>query len=578
MPVANKLQDLKNQQKRLAEVLTSKGMPATATEKYDSLVDKVAQLEELRGEERTLTNIVSMISEPESIVQLEYPIDNIIVPPYRGMTNTSGGITATINNNNSVTLTGTATTTCSFVFKDIPILKAGNYSFNAQTPTGCHYTLGKVMSIGTDIEYGNITVQDDVTDSYWLLSIPSGTILNNVTIRQPILYKIPESKTLNAKLGSKNLTTPQQVYKGAASYSEEIYENKNCVRFSSAQTIKNSPIAFKPNTQYTISFDVKTVLRSGQTTATADDVFRFFYSDGTSSGASNIYTNPVWIHKELTSTAGKTILYVGVTSTEYRSYSYVDIDSFQLEESATATSYTPYVSDFSTIIVTRCGKNLFNINNVYTPLNTDTYEISDNKLKVYRNRSFIVGVIYHIPLPVGTQYTLYYDIEYGGTATGIYNYADSKIFNGSLNKVNYTGTVGDTGYLKLEFSRIGGGDDKLGWVTYSNIQVEFGSTVTNYEPYQGQTYTPTATGEVTGITNLYPTTTLLTDNAGVVFTKVLQSTQGNEFTEILPSTGKNGITKINQPIIDSSVDDNIKPENIKKGVKILGVLGTYEGN
>ncbi len=140
----------------------------------------------------------------------------------------------------------------------------------------------------------------------------------------------------------KNLTTPQQVYKGAADYSEEIFENKNCVRFSSSTTIKNSPVAFKPNTQYTVSFDVKTVLRSGQTTAIADDVFRFFYSDGTSSGVANKYTNPVWIHKVLTSIAGKTILYVGVNSNEYRSYSYVDINSFQLEEGSTATTYEPY--------------------------------------------------------------------------------------------------------------------------------------------------------------------------------------------------------------------------------------------
>lgn len=129
------------------------------------------------------------------------------------------------------------------------------------------------------------------------------------------------------------------------------------------------------------------------------------------------------------------------------------------------------------------GKNLFDINNVYNPLNTDTYEISDNKLKVYRNRYHVIGVIYHIPLPVGTRYTLYYDIEYGGTATGIYNWVDSKNFSGSLNKVNYTGTVGDTGYLELEFSRMGGNNDKLGWVIYSNIQLELGSTATTYEKY-----------------------------------------------------------------------------------------------
>ena len=129
------------------------------------------------------------------------------------------------------------------------------------------------------------------------------------------------------------------------------------------------------------------------------------------------------------------------------------------------------------------SKNFFNINNIYNPLNTDTYEISNNALKVYRNRSYIVGVIYHISLPVGTQYTVYYDIEYGGTATGVYNCADDKIFQGRLNHVNYTGTIGDTGYLKLEFSRIGGDNDKLGWVTYSNIQLEIGDKKTDYVPY-----------------------------------------------------------------------------------------------
>lgn len=170
--------------------------------------------------------------------------------------------------------------------------------------------------------------------------------------------------------------------------------------------------------------------------------------------------------------------------------------NIQIEKGSTATTYEPYEylgpktinlgsgsSGKEVLKVSYNSRNLFDINNVYSPLNTDTYEISDNKLKVYRNRAFVVGVIYRIPLPVGTQYTLYYDIEYGGTATGIYNCADSKIFNGSLNKVNYTGTVGDTGYLKLEFSRFGGENDKLGWVIYSNIQVELGNKKTDYVPY-----------------------------------------------------------------------------------------------
>ena len=71
-------------------------------------------------------------------------------------------------------------------------------------------------------------------------------------------------------------------------------------------------------------------------------------------------------------------------------------------------------------------------------------------------------------------------------------------------------------------------------------QLELSSTATGYEPYQGQTYTPTATGEVTGITNLYPLTTLITNNAGVLFTEVT----GGVYKKILPTVGKNGITAI----------------------------------
>lgn len=150
--------------------------------------------------------------------------------------------------------------------------------------------------------------------------------------------------TVTVKRCGKNLTTPQQVYKGATYYSEEIFENKNCVRFSSATTIKNSPIAFKPNTQYTVSFDVKTILRSGQTTSGVDNVFCFFYDDGTRSVIQNIYTQTDWVHKVLTSTAGKTVVAVGLYSVEYRSCSYVDIDSFQLEEGSIATPHEPYQS------------------------------------------------------------------------------------------------------------------------------------------------------------------------------------------------------------------------------------------
>lgn len=44
-----------------------------------------------------------------------------------------------------------------------------------------------------------------------------------------------------------------------------------------------------------------------------------------------------------------------------------------------------------------------------------------------------------------------------------------------------------------------------------------------------------------------------------------------------PGTGKNAITKCTINAVTSAIDPNIVAGNIKKGVTILGVEGTYEG-
>lgn len=46
--------------------------------------------------------------------------------------------------------------------------------------------------------------------------------------------------------------------------------------------------------------------------------------------------------------------------------------------------------------------------------------------------------------------------------------------------------------------------------------------------------------------------------------------------EIVPSEGKIGISKVVMGAVTSDIDENIKPENIKKDVEILGVAGTHE--
>lgn len=68
-------------------------------------------------------------------------------------------------------------------------------------------------------------------------------------------------------------------------------------------------------------------------------------------------------------------------------------------------------------------------------------------------------------------------------------------------------------------------------------------------------------------------------------TGTLTELQGEEITvtpttsvqTITPSEGKNGITSVTVNAVDNTIDANILAENIKSGVTILGVTGTYTG-
>jgi hypothetical protein len=455
MSTAGYLQDAKNQQKRLAETITSKGITATATEKYKSLVNKVAQIENLKGEERTLENFTNVLSEPKSIVQLEYPDNtpktlnaklgskNLIPYPYTHTTKTLNGITFTVNSDGSVTVSGTATAQAYFKLQQSFSLKKGQYFFSG-CPTG-----------GAGGTYSLYLSTADYT--FYKADVGNGIYIN-----------AESDKTVSI-----------------------------VINIAKDTTVEN--LVFKP----------------------------------------------------------------------------------QLELGSTATAYTPYISDLSSVNVTRCGKNLIPYpyydttktqNGVTFTVNTDGSIALSGASTGQATFYFMYG---SLSLKKGTTYTFSAsgDYNFSGSAT-LYIY-DSKqgqtayIPLATDKKATFTPNVdikNTNCYIVLPANRTASGTIK--------VQLELGSTATTYEPYQGQTYTPTVSGEVTGITNLYPVTTLLTNNAGVVFEQIT----GGFYKEILPSTDKNGITKVYQPSVDNTIDSNIKPENIKKGVKILGILGTYDGN
>ena len=70
-------------------------------------------------------------------------------------------------------------------------------------------------------------------------------------------------------------------------YSKVIEDGRNCAKFTDNIGRKYEGLTFKENTQYTVSFDCKTTIKS---TANSDGghAFKFYYTDGTSS---NIFVN-----------------------------------------------------------------------------------------------------------------------------------------------------------------------------------------------------------------------------------------------------------------------------------------------
>lgn len=553
-------------QKQLATNITNKGVTASQTELYDNLIDKVAQIENLNGEERTLENFTNVLSEPKSIVQLKYPIDNIIVPPYVGLTTTTSGITATVNKDNSVTFNGTATANANFNFKNIATLDIGTYAFNVQVPTGCSYTLGKIKNVGTDISSGNITVTSVTSDSYWLFNIPSGTVLDNVTVRQPILYKVPAPKTLNAKLGSKNLIPYPYPVQGST-INGITYTNNTDGSVTAVGTATAASI-YAPYTA-TANFELEpgTYTFSDDLTPTSSLTY---WSEVRGYKDDTIFVHSYDTNRTFTITE-KTKLRMNLRVLKEQT---VNITfKPQIVKGTADTSFSPYVSDLTTVNVTRCGKNLIpypyadttkTLNGITFTVNSDgSVTVSGTAtaqayFKLQQSFSLKKGQYFFSGCPTGgsgATYSLY-------LSTSDYVFYKADIGNGiSINSEDDKTVLIDINIAKD--------------TTVENLvfkpQLELGTSATPYEPYQGQPYTPTAFGEVTGITNLYPTTTLLTDNAGVIFEQIT----GGVYKEILPSTDKNGITKVYQPSVDSSIDSNITSDNIKQGVSILGVTGDY---
>lgn len=250
------------------------------------------------------------------------------------------------------------------------------------------------------------------------------------------------------------------------------------------------------------------------------------------------------------------------------------LDTLQMESGSTATAYTPYISDFSNVNVKACGKNLLENPNVHAYNYSADYKKYNSADEIFLPAgTYSISASKNMPtLQFWNKETkAYYTVDEVVSAYSTNTYY--KVYDGR--GLGRASDAVNRMYFTLKKEALITLNSGISTGTTVQCQLELGSTVTSYEPYQGQTYTSTSDGKVSGISSIYPITNIFADNASVAIT-AFQHNSGSKFVEIFPSEGKNGITKISQPIVDSSVDYNIKPENIKKGITILGITGTYE--
>lgn len=189
----------------------------------------------------------------------------------------------------------------------------------------------------------------------------------------------PESVTVTRT--GKNLATAQQVFVGAGDYAEMVEDNRNVIRFQShTSVLKNLPI-FEENTQYTFSFDAKSVLRHSMHEGKTDLILIVHYTDGTRTGVFCKNDEP-WTKRTLVTTAGKTVESVGHDSYGYYNYIYVDIDTFQVEKGNVATEYEPYTAEFFAPTTNGMVESLTSISphmNIFTDTAEASIDVTYNK-------------------------------------------------------------------------------------------------------------------------------------------------------------------------------------------------------
>lgn len=258
-----------------------------------------------------------------------------------------------------------------------------------------------------------------------------------------------------------------------------------------------------PSAIYTLSYSIKSPVNKNYK-------FEIYYNDGTTGTAFYPSTGD---YKSITfTTNGKSIKYIGFYYSDLSNE--VQFKDLQLELGSTATPYTPYITDFSQVEVSRYGKNLLDYTKA-TDRRNNPLTIIENGVLWDKTIDYYFFVPCFIPKGFTFVLTCKSDFEENPDIIDSFNaiLEDGTSFYSSIGKA-YTFSEN---VVSLRIRKKNASTTETTPIKVTNLQVELGDTATDYEPYkEPTTYQSTAEGVVNGITSIAPSMTLLTNAEGVI--------------------------------------------------------------
>ena len=234
-------------------------------------------------------------------------------------------------------------------------LYEGTNNITLTTNNNTSYTLEYKQDIADNITTALTTLETDLSgDSvYKMIAVGKGT---NVTLNDTEEESLDDFKILGKtvqdgtpspsnpvaieNVWGKNLAYPGWAQDYVTRINDtskaklETFDSRRCVHYWASAGYQSYDTKYmfrtnwKPNTQYTISFDMY-----GSTTSSN---FVIRYTDDTRTYPS-LGTASTWKHMTVISEANKTIKWIAATYDQ--GYCYIDLDTFQIEEGTTATTY-----------------------------------------------------------------------------------------------------------------------------------------------------------------------------------------------------------------------------------------------